>query len=143
MTNSRDLIAMAGWTPDRRIDVGGELAELEEAGFAVVPSVVGFLEKYTGLTISSKDGTRTLLIDGRQAARHAGPEWCAAYAEAIGLSVTPVGEYSHMVLVIDATGRFWGGFDAAYGFLGDDIAEVVHGLLVEPGSRRLDHEVAE
>ena len=48
-----------------------------------------------------------------------------------------------MTLVIDEVGAFWGGFDADCGFMGDGIADVVHALLVEPGSRRFDREVAD
>lgn len=65
----------------------------------------------------------------------------SAYAEGVSRSITPIGEYSHMTLVIDEVGAFWGGFDADYGLMGDDIADVVHALLVEPGSRLLDREV--
>ncbi|GAB4084053.1 hypothetical protein GCM10028784_06830 [Myceligenerans cantabricum] len=91
--------------------------------------------------MSSTDGLRALRIDGRAAARDADPDWCSAYAEGIGRPVTPVGEYSHMTLVIDDAGEFWGGFDADYGFMGEDVVAVVPALLVEPGSRRLDREV--
>ncbi|WP_326836840.1 SUKH-3 domain-containing protein [Amycolatopsis rhabdoformis] len=143
VTNSHDLIQMAGWTPDRNVDVAAELRELDEAGFAVTRFVPRFLAGYSGLTIGSQDATRALVIDGHKAARCADPEWCTAYAQAIGMPVTPVGEYSHMTLVIDETGRFWGGFDQSYGLLGSDLVDVVHGLLVEPGSLHLDREVPE
>lgn len=140
VTSPRGLIERAGWTPGRRIDVGDALASLQTDEFDVVSVARGFLVEYSGLTITSQDGARALLIDGLTAARNSDPEWCAAYSSAIGMPVTPVGQYSHMVLLIDETGRFWGGFDSAYGFLGDDIDDVVRGLLVEPGSRQLDRE---
>lgn len=75
------------------------------------------------------------------AASHADPEWCDAYAGEIGRPVTPVGEYSHMLLLIDDSGSFWGAFDADYGLMGDSIDDVVHALIVDPGTRRLHRVV--
>lgn len=143
MTDARELLRKAGWVPGRRVEVTDALTELGEAGHHVVAPAREILAEYSGLVVMSVDGRRSINIDGRVAARSADLGWCEAYAEGIGRAVTPVGEYSHMTLVIDEAGAFWGGFDADYGFMGDDIADVVHGLLIEPGLRRLDREVAD
>jgi hypothetical protein len=137
------LLQLAGWTPDRRVDVDEALTELGRAGHRLVAPAREFLAEYSGLTIALPDGSRVLRIDGLAAARGADPDWCSAYAASIGHAVTPIGEYSHMILVMDATGAFWGGFDADYGFMGDSIVAVVQALLVEPGSRHLDREVVD
>lgn len=118
------------------------LGELAAAGHSLVPPARDFLAGYSGLVIATVDRRRVLLIDGHQAARGTDPDWCAAYAEGIGRALTPVGQYSHMTLMIDEVGAFWGGFDADYGYLGQDIVEVVQALLVRPGLRRLDRKVA-
>ncbi len=47
----------------------------------------------------------------------------------------------HMTLVIDETGAFWGGFDAEYGLMGENIVDVIRALLIEPDSRPLDRVV--
>lgn len=143
MTNAQVLLQRAGWTPGRRVDVEAALGELSAAGHALVAPVRAFLAEYSGVTVASDDGRRSIRIDGHEAARHADPDWCFAYSEGIGRALTPIGEYSHMTLLIDEAGAFWGGFDADYGFMGDDIVDVVHALLVEPGSRLLDREVAD
>jgi hypothetical protein len=118
------------------------LAELTAAGHVLVSPVRGFLAEFSGLVIADDGGRRALRIDGHESARHADADWCEAYAEGIGRAVTPVGEYSHMTLMIDETGALGGSFDADYGFMGNDIVEVVQALLIDPGSRRLDREVA-
>jgi len=117
------------------------LWELSAAGHSVVAPARAFLAEFSGLRVISPDATRSLLIDGDNAARHADPDWCAAYADELGVAVTPVGEYSHMTLVLDAGGVFWGGFDADFGYLGEGIEGVIDRLLIHPGSRRLDREV--
>ena len=122
-------------------DVDEMLAELADAGHGLVVPVWGLLAKFSGLVIATEDGRRVVRIEGHEAARRANPDWCAAYAEGIDKAVTPIGEYSHMTLVIDESGAFWGGFDAEYGFMAIDVVDVVHALLVDLGSRRLDREV--
>lgn len=116
--SAQHLLTRAGWFLGRRRDVCGDLHALVNAGFMVGPAVPDFLAEYSGLSISSPNSVEALLIDGLQASRHADPEWSAAYAAAIGLAVTPVGEYSHMIILLDEEGRLWGGYDFDYGFLG-------------------------
>jgi hypothetical protein len=139
MMTAQLLLLQAGWSPGRRVEVGSMLAELCTAGHDVVAPAREFLATYSGLTI--RNGNRVLRIDGHRAARNADVEWCADYTEAIGRAVTPVGEYSHLTLMIDESGEFWGGFDADYGLLGKDLVEVVHALMVDPVSGRLDREL--
>ncbi|MBL7520203.1 SUKH-3 domain-containing protein [Frankia sp. CNm7] len=138
-----ELLRRAGWVPGRRVDVEEMLGALAAAGFVVVPAAREFLAEYSGLVITSEDGRSVTRIDGHEAARNAVPGWCAAYGHGIGRAVTPIGEYSHMTLVIDEAGEFWGGFDDQYGSMGDTIIDVVHELLVEPGARPFDRVVAD
>lgn len=118
------------------------LVELASSGHVVVPPARAVLAAYSGLVIIGEGGRRMMRIDGARAARNADPDWCVAYAEGIGRAVTPIGEYSHLTMVVDDAGDLWGGFDDDYGFLGADVVEVVRVLLVEPGVRFLDREVA-
>lgn len=140
--NALELLGQAGWRPDRQVDVEEMLGELAASGHVVVPPARAVLAAYSGLVIIGEDGRRMMQIDGALAARKADPDWCVAYAEGIGRAVTPIGEYSHLTIVIDDVGDLWGGFDDDYGFLGADVVEVVGVLLVEPGLRFLDREVA-
>ncbi|MFI2102920.1 SUKH-3 domain-containing protein [Isoptericola sp. NPDC019693] len=141
MTSAQDLLLRSGWTPNRHVDVEGMAAKLKAAGHLVIPTARVFLAEFSGLVIAYQEGRSALRIDGNKAALHADPDWCEAYAEGIGRAVTPVGEYSHMTLVIDESGAFWGGFDANYGLMGETITEVIQALLIDPGSRQLDHLV--
>lgn len=140
---AKELTTGAGWFPGRRVSVDQMIQELTGSDHDVVPPAADFLAEFSGLIIRSSDGSRSLRIDGLAAASHADPAWCRAYANAIGRRMTPVGEYSHMTLLIDGDGEFWAGFDAEYGFMGSSFFDVVNTLLVEPGSRLLDREIVD
>ncbi|MEV6895414.1 SUKH-3 domain-containing protein [Kribbella sp. NPDC051137] len=139
---AKDLLRRAGWRPGRHVDVDSMIGELESAGHVLVPPARNFLSEFSGLTIHSEDGRKSVRIDGHDAARRADVGWCLAYAEGIGRSVTPAGEYSHMTLMIDEAGVFWGGYDDLYGLMGDDIIDLVDELLIGPALRQLDREVS-
>jgi hypothetical protein len=70
--DARELLRQAGWSPGRRVDVDSMLAELASEGHVLVPPVRGFLREFSGLTIVSEDGRKTVQIDGHDAARDAG-----------------------------------------------------------------------
>lgn len=141
--DAQTLMSQAGWFASRRVDASAAVSELASAGYVVVEPITGFLREYSGLTIMTPDGSRQLWIDGERSAAEADPEWCRAYADGAGLPLVPVGGYSHMSILIDGSGRLWGGFDAEYGHLADSMMELVHVLLIEPGSRRLDRRLTD
>lgn len=140
--SAQELIERAGWTPGRRVEVEAMLAELAAAEHIVVQSARDLLAEYSGLEIESQHSRHTLRIDGHDAAERADPGWCDAYARGIGRALTPVGFfYSHMTLMIDEDGAFWGGFDDLYGYQGADMVEVVRNVLVERPPRQFDRVV--
>ena len=140
--NARDLIVSAGWFPGRNLDVLSALTAFQQAGFAVVGPAEAILAKYSNLVVRSDSAPRQeLWLDGKRAAEEADRDWCAAYEARSGQVLTPVGGYSHATIYVDEAGRFWGGFDFEYGLVGDSIGEMVNGLVLEPGSRRFDHQV--
>ena len=67
--------------------------------------------------------------------------WCAEYSRAIGRDLTPVGEYSHMTLMIDEDTGLGGGFDAEFGYLGATLEAVVSGILIGPVTSKLDRTI--
>ena len=65
----------------------------------------------------------------------------AAYSEHLHLRLTPVGGYSHMLMMVDGTGRCWGGFDSEYGPLGESFPLAVDALLAAGPLPRLDRRL--
>ena len=140
--DAQSLLQRSGWFPGRRIDVTGDLASVMSGGFAVTPAAERFLEEYSGLVISWETNPNPLVISGREAARGVDAGWCEAYSEAIGLVLSPVGEYSNMTLYIDPSGELWGGFDTEYGQVGS-VLDVIRETFLEPPrpfDRRLDRD---
>lgn len=130
--NATDLLARSGWTPDRRVDVDGIVAKLQADGHVIVPPFRELIAEYSGLVVASEDGRRTIDFDVAHAALQAHPGWCEAYAEGIGLPVTPIAIEGHSVLLIDSTGGVWGAFDDLYGYLGGDMLTGIASVLVDP-----------
>ena len=75
------------WSPGRRVDAESALSELSAAGYVLVATVRAFLAEYSDLTVASNDGCRIIRIDGHEAALHADPDWCSAYAQGIGRAI--------------------------------------------------------
>ena len=136
------LLRRAGWSPGRSVDVAEELAFVASDGFPVTPAAERFLSEYSGLQISWGTKSNPLILSGRVAARGVDSGWCEAYSGAVGLTLSPVGEYSNMTLYIDPTGELWGGFDAEYGQVGS-LLDVIRETFLEPArafDRRLDDD---
>ena len=139
--DARSLLVQAGWVPGRSLDVARGVESLVEAGYELTPSAHAVLREFSGLTVTSQDGVRRLWVDGERAASVADPAWCGAYQDEAGRVLVPVGGYSHMILLVDDVGSFWGGLDAEFGKLADSFEDLLRVLLVAPGSARLDRTV--
>ena len=139
---ARKAIERAGWFPGRKVDVSSALAALELAGFNFGSAAEAILSEYSSLEFRdpASPGQR-LWIDGARAAQECDPDWCSAYEAGSDQVLTPIGGFSHATIYIDDGGRFWGGFDLEYGLLGDSLDELVHALVVLPGSRPFDHQL--
>lgn len=140
---AESLLKAAGWYPGR--DVGrasAGIAELLEAGFPVDGSVERMLREYSGLDVADEAEVRSLWVDGRRASLEADPEWVAAYSEGLDMWLTPVGGYSHMLVMADGRGACWGGFDYEYGLLGVTFPLAVDALLTCGPLPRLDRRLS-
>lgn len=137
------ILAQAGWFPGRKVDIARSVSLLDAAGYSISAAARELLHEYSGLIISSSDGSGAIWIDGERAATDIDPEWCNAYEEEAGVRLTPVGGYSHMALMADSRGNLWGGYDADYGCLAGSIGELVRVLLVDPVLVRLDRRLTD
>jgi hypothetical protein len=142
MTGASDLLAAAGWHPGRRVDISDDMRALAQAGHPALRAVAKVLTEYADLVVVSASGDRSLWISGARAAAESELAWCMAYSGQLGLRLVPVGGHSHMTILVDEAGWFWGGFDDEYGRLGDTVDDVVHGVLIAtspvPFDRRLE-----
>ena len=141
MTGASDLLAAAGWYPGRRVDISGELRALEQAGHPALRAVAEVLTEYSDLVVVSASGDRRLWISGTRAAAESDVDWCMAYSGGLGLRLVPVGGHSHMTILVDEAGGFWGGFDHEYGRLGDTVEDVIHGELIATPTVRFDRRL--
>ncbi|QGQ19900.1 hypothetical protein GC089_12590 [Cellulomonas sp. JZ18] len=131
-SSARALLRRAGWSPDREIDVAPVVDRLLGLGYPVFPSLEQFLKEFYGLVVRSEDGTKAITFDLESVQHQTDAEFCREYAAEIGRPLTPVGTHSHMVVMIDAHGGFWGSFDLDYGYKGDDIEQAVRSILIDP-----------
>lgn len=129
---ARALLERAGWSPDRRIEVGAVVDRFLALGYPLFPALEKFLKEYYGLVVYSEDGTKAITFDLESVQHQTDAEYCREYADDIGRPVTPVGTHSHMVIMIDADGGFWGSFDLVYGYQGDDIEQAIRSILIDP-----------
>ncbi|WP_255449065.1 SUKH-3 domain-containing protein [Cellulomonas sp. JZ18] len=138
-----ELLSRAGWTPARRVAVDDLIARLRDDDHDVVPPYRDFMAQFSGLIVGSDDTDRTLDFEMDHVLVITGPGWCEAYGEEIGRLVTPVARHdSHMALLIDESGEFWGAYDDLFGYMGRDIVQVVERLLIDPpGTHELDRRL--
>ena len=129
--DAQTLLQRAGWFPGRRIDVADDLEFVKSEGFTVTPAAERFLQEYSGLVIDWETNRNPIVISGREVARGVDAGWCDAYSKAIGVVLSPVGEYSHMSIYIDPAGALWGGSDSEYGLLGS-LMDLIRGTFLEP-----------
>ena len=113
------------------IDVADDLEFVRSEGFAVTPAAEKFLQEYSGLTISWETNRNPIVISGREVAEGVDAGWCDAYSQALGMVLSPVGEYSNMTICVDPSGGLWGGFGAVYGHVGS-LLDLIRGTFLEP-----------
>ena len=139
--DATSLLRDAGWYPGRSVDVTDDLKALVAEGYEMSAAAVEFLRQYSHLRILEPNNLNPLLIDGVLAARNADPAWCEAYSGAIGSPLLPVGEYSHMTLMIDPEGGLWGGFDNDFGRGGSSLPELLQGMFIDRPCWKFDRSV--
>ncbi len=136
-----NLLLNAGWLPGRQVDMAEEIAALEAEEFTVTDAAATFLREFSGLSIVGPGNRNPLVIGGPDLALDADSGWSDLYSDAIGTTLTPVGEYSNLVLFITADGTFWGGFENEYGCAGSSLDDVIRGLFIDSPGWKLDQWV--
>ncbi|MET9263594.1 SUKH-3 domain-containing protein [Amycolatopsis sp. NPDC004079] len=133
---SIDLLRQAGWTLGRDVDISDDLRSLAEAGLEVFPEAINFLREYSGISMRWKrvsgfpDGMR---FSAARLLESFDPRWVAGYADRAKTTLVPVGEASngYLVLLLGRNGHWFGGFDDAFGELGEDVLSCIDRLVIE------------
>lgn len=139
--DAHDLLLSAGWYPGRQVDVVDQIAALEAEEFTVTDAAAAFLREFSDLSLVGPGNRNPLEIGGPDLPLDADSGWCDLYADAIGTALTPVGEYSNLVLFIAADGKFWGGFENEYGCAGSSLDDVLRGLFIDSPGWKFDRWV--
>ena len=132
---SRECLVRAGWTKDRRIDVGPHVRQLEADGYAVFDGVREFLARFGGLRLKYPDfrvpeHDDSCHFDAAVASQRISKLTVAAYAEAIGGPVCPVGNafHDHMVLMMTERGVVYAAFEGALVHIADTPIDTINNL---------------
>ena len=140
---SRDCLARAGWTRDRRIDIAPYVRQLEVDGYTVFEVVRGFLANFGGLRLKYPDfrvpeREDSCHFDAAEASQRISPYTVARYAEAIGKPVCPIGDafHDHMVLMMTERGVVYAAFEGTLVRIADSGIEAINELC----EGRDDHE---
>lgn len=140
---SRESLARAGWTRDRRIDIAPHVRQLEADGYPVFEVVREFLARFGGLRLQYPDfrvptHDDSCHFDAAEASRRISPYTVARYSEAIGKPVCPVGAafHDHMVLMMTERGVVYAAFEATLVRIADSGVEAINSLC----EGRDDHE---
>jgi SUKH-3 immunity protein len=141
---TRELLIQAGWTEDRWIDPGPYELLLKEKGFPVFPALSEFLARFGGLSFRNPAAVPPAAEDWhfrvKDALRHAFPNNIAAYSKIVGSPLSVIGEAfrGYLLLMMDARGRIFGGFDEVFLLMGtsgeDAIEALCSGRKLQPVS---------
>ncbi|MBB1153083.1 SUKH-3 domain-containing protein [Amycolatopsis dendrobii] len=131
---SIELLRRAGWTPGRAVDISDDVRALERAGIGIFPGAIEFLREYSGIKVRwnrSSGFPDDLEVSAARSRESLDPRWVAIYAERAGTALVPVGEANrgYLVVLVGEDGRWFGGFDDAFGELGDDFLSSLDGLV--------------
>jgi hypothetical protein len=136
-----ELLAEAGWSPARSVDISAEVRHLSRIGYRVSAAAEQFLRSFLGLTIRRPCGTSedTLDIIPAEAASRVWRDRVRTYESFLGVELCPVGSYFTwtFTLLMAPDGVVYGGADDTLRWLGGSGAEAVENLLTRHQSRLL------
>jgi hypothetical protein len=136
-----DLLRRAGWRPDRRVATDGYRSRLAEAGYAVSPAVLEFLQSFGGLSITRPTplGDDILSFDPADALTRISRARVGTYEKFLDATLCVIGSYftQTFTVMMDPNGKVYGGADDTLRHLGDSGEEAVENLLTRHKSTLL------
>ncbi|TFF33918.1 SUKH-3 domain-containing protein [Mucilaginibacter psychrotolerans] len=128
------VLVDAGWHPQRNYDIGSFKECILNNGYRMSPIIEQFLMSYGGLKIeyNRKNGTKNSFhFDARTAIERVDDLWAqTTYYERlkVGLCVVGQADTDHLTLMMDETGKFYGGFDDFLCFIAESGEEAIEAM---------------
>lgn len=136
-TRAQQLLAAAGWHPQRQVDLAPIQAALAADGYALHSAAEAFLSEFAGLHISFPHPLAGALLDdfdfdAAAAAADVEPERVLIeYVERVKEPLCIVGSChsGHMVLAMAPSRKVYGGYDEVLVLVGESGEEAIEALL--------------
>ncbi|MFE0024190.1 SUKH-3 domain-containing protein [Amycolatopsis sp. NPDC059021] len=129
-----ELLRRGGWKPGRDVSVGEDLRALWEEGHLVFPAAIDFLREYSGLVLTwERDGSPDdVWFSAAAICAQAASGWVADYSARAGTTLVPVGAANrgYLMLLLGENGHWFGGFDDAFGEVGEDLLSCLDNLVL-------------
>lgn len=131
----------AGWYPGRAVDVSDEMARYKTDGYEITPQLIQFLTEFSGLVVRAENNNVPIEVDPIHLLNRITIELCLDYAALAGTALVPVAQNYAMKILLGGNGRFYGGYDDLFGFLGNTFPEVIDSIFNTDPPRPLDMRV--
>jgi hypothetical protein len=129
------LLGESGWSPSRRIDVADAVTGWVQRGYTASAAAREFVAEFDGITFTYPrhpldGGTHTCVLDAVAATRSVAPARVREYQERTGEPLCPVGRAAsgHVVLLVAASGRVYGGYDDFLARYGDNGRQALRNI---------------
>lgn len=138
------LLADAGWTPNRQLDearLKRHLRDLEAHGFFISPRIVETIRCFGGLQLyyslysqapnPSEIGTIDILIEPTQALKHYADS-IEDYEAFLGERLCEIGSFDkgHFAILVNEQGAVYTGIDDDYAYMGESLLEAIDRLVL-------------
>lgn len=142
---THETLEHAGWKSDYITDTQNWQMDLEKEGYHVFSSVIDFLHHFGGLYIKnfrdrSPQAPLTFDFDVSRAMRSVPRERIAyLYESRISSPLCVIGQAheDHMILMMDATGKVYGGYDEFMALIGNTGEEAIENLCTGNGIQEI------
>lgn len=141
-TDAAALLRASEWRPERRSQAHDAVADYHDHGYDIGPELAAVVSNVAGIVLRFERGGRadSIVFDPELALRLSYADWVAEYSRRAGSSLIPIGfsSHEHLLLLVDAKGRWFGAFDDEFGRLGSSVVDMVDRIVNNLGLEEND-----